>query len=183
MLSLWNSEKPQDNFFLQTKGAVPLKTDFKPTMKVLSRKPGGIEGLNLDDEEEEEGGKREMTPEERMQKAQKDREEKQKAYEERRRQLFGKAEPASNQKLTPKSGSPRNQSRVKGANDSRSPSAMGSAKTRQLFEPNESAKPDILRMQKQDSATNIMEPIREPRAPDGSGRGGFGFASRGGRTP
>ena len=183
MLSLWNSEKPQDNFFLQTKGAVPLKTDFKPTMKVLSRKPGGIEGLSLDDDDDEEGAKKEMNPEERMQKAQKDREEKQKAYEERRRQLFGKDEMSSNQKLTPKPGSPRNQSRAKGANDSRSPSAMGSARPRQLFDPNESSKPDGLRTQKQDSAANMVEPIREPRAPDGSGRGGFGFAPRGGRAP
>ena len=152
-------------------------------MKVLSRKPnGGVEGLSLDDDDEDEGVKKEMTPEERMQKAQKDREEKQKAYEERRRQLFGKNEPSPTLKVTPKSGSPRNQSRVKGTSDSRPSSAASNNKNRQLFDPNESTKPDALRMQKQDLGSNAIEPIREPRAPDGSGRGGFGFAPRGGRA-
>ena len=169
---------------MQTKGSVPLKSDFKPTMKVLSRKPnGGIEGLNLDDDDEEEGVKKEMTPEERMQKAQKDREEKQKAYEERRRQLFGKNDASSTPKVTPNSGSPRNQSRVKGASDGRPPSAASNNKNRQLFDPNESTKPNALRVQKQEFAPNVIEPIREPKAPDGSGRGGFGFTSRGGRGP
>ncbi len=151
-------------------------------MKVLSRKPdGGIEGLSLDDDDEENGVKKTMTPEERMQKAQKDREEKQKAYEERRRQLFGKDEASSNTKLTPKSGSPRNQSRVKGAGDSRPSSAASNNKNRQLFDPNESTKPESLRPQKQDLGHVLKEPIREPRAPDGSGRGGCGFTTRGGR--
>ena len=152
-------------------------------MKVLSRKPEGVEGLSLDDDDEEEGAKKQMTIEERVQKAQKDREEKQKAYEERRRQLFGKDEPSTNQKPTPRTGSPRNQSSVKGVNGSRPSSAASNNKSRQLFDPNESAKPDALRTQKQDMQAKPIEPIREPRAPDGSGRGGFGFAQRGGRTP
>lgn len=152
-------------------------------MKVLSRKPEGIEGLSLDDDDDEEGTKKRMSPEERMQKAQKDREEKQKAYEERRRQLFGKEESSTTQKPTPKSGSPRNQSRVKGANESRPSSAASNTKSRQLFDPNESMKPEALRMQKRDQPNGLKEPIREPRAPDGSGRGGFGFAPRGGHAP
>ena len=151
-------------------------------MKVLSRKPnGGVEGLTLEDDEEEDGVKKTMTQEERIQKAQRDREEKQKAYEERRRQLFGKDEKSSNVKPTPKIGSPRNQSRVKGAGDSRPSSAASNNKGRQLFDPNESTKPESMRPQKQDPAQTLIEPIREPRAPDGSGRGGFGFTSRGGR--
>lgn len=152
-------------------------------MKVLSRKPDGIEGLSLDDDDDVEGVKKQMNAEERMQKAQKDREEKQKAYEERRRQLFGKEEVSSNQKLTPKLGSPRNQSRVKGVNESRPSSAASSTKNRQLFDPNESAKPEALRMHKQEQTNSLIEPTREPRAPDGSGRGGSGFAPRGGRAP
>ena len=153
-------------------------------MKVLSRKPdGGIEGLSIDDDEEEGGARKSMTPEERMQKAQKDREEKQKAYEERRRQLFGKSETSTNAKPSPKSASPRNQSRAKGASDSRPSSAAGNDKKRQLFDPNESTKPEALRPPKQDTATALKEPIRMPRNPDGSGRGGFGFASRGGQIP
>ncbi len=163
---------------------MPNKSDFKPAMKVLSRKPnGGIEGLSLEDDDEEESAKKKMSQEERMQKAQKDREDKQKAYEERRRQLFGKDDTSANTKLTPKSGSPRNQSRVKGAGDSRPSSAASNNKGRQLFDPNESTKPESMRPQKQDSAQVMKEPIREPRAPDGSGRGGCGFTSRGGRIP
>ena len=105
-------------------------------MKVLSRKPdGGIEGLSLDDEDDEDGVKKAMTAEERKQKAQKDREEKQKAYEERRRQLFGKDEAPTTARPTPKSGSPRNQSRVKNAGDSRPSSAASNNKARQLFDP------------------------------------------------
>jgi hypothetical protein len=28
-----------------------------------------------------------------------------------------------------------------------------------------------------------MQPVRSPKGPDGSGRGGFGFASKGGKEP
>lgn len=152
-------------------------------MKVLSRKPEGIDGLSLDDDDEEDGPKKQMTIEERAQKAQKDREEKQKAYEERRRQLFGKDEASTAQKPTPRTGSPRNQSSAKGVNGSRPSSAMSNTKSRQLFDPNESVKPDALRTQKQEMPAKPIEPIREPRAPDGSGRGGFGFTQRGGHAP
>ena len=187
-------ERPEDNFFLQTQGVVPLKSEFKPQMKVLSRKPvqpatssnpkGPMASLNLEDEDEDEddSNKNNMTPEERLQKAQRERDEKQKAYEERRRQLFGNKEPSATQaKPSGKTGSPRAQSRVKGGSDSR-PSSAASNKTRQLYDPNESAKPDSLRPQTKVSSQHEIQPVREPKAPDGSGRGGFGFAPRGGRA-
>ncbi|KAG8533311.1 uncharacterized protein KY384_002094 [Bacidia gigantensis] len=183
------SEKEQNNYFLETQGVVPLKSDFKPTMTVLSRKPPtkvskSIDGLGQvgldDDDEDDEAAKNVLTPEEQMQKTQREREEKQKAYEERRRELFGKDSSTSRQSSAKAPSSPRNQSRAnRGENR---PTSSASQKTRQLYDPNESAKPDAFRPQKKDPHLSENHPVREPRAPDGSGRGGSGFAPRGGRS-
>ena len=165
---------------------MPLKSEFKPAVKVLSRKPilargaggaNGIGGLSLDDDDDEDAPKVELTPEERRQKSQKEREEKQKAYEERRRELFG-ADSSSQNASGKRGGSPRNQSRANRSGDSRPASSASNA--RQLFDPNESTKPDSMRPTKVQTAEN--SPIRQPRAPDGSGRGGFGFTNRGGHA-
>ncbi len=182
------SERPEDNFFLKTQGVVPLKTEFKPAMKVLSRKPApksagpariGQLSLDDDDDEEDDSGKSTLTPEERIAKAQREREEKQKAYEERRRELFGEGEGSPATSTTPKKDSnSRNHSRATRGNESR-PSSSASNKTRHLYDPNESAKPESLRVQKKEPVPGEIQPIREPKAPDGSGRGGFGFAPRG----
>ncbi|KAL9104116.1 MAG: hypothetical protein Q9163_000918 [Psora crenata] len=177
----------QDNFFLQTQGIVPLK-EFKPAMKVLSRKPtkpvniaDGLGQLGVDDEDDEEVSvQNAMTPEERLRKAQKEREDKQKAYEERRRELFGK-EDKTPSPTSKRDGTSRNQSRASRGNESRPPSAA-SNKARQLYDPNEYAKPASMRPQKKELTMPEIQPVREPRAPDGSGRGGLGFAPRGGRT-
>ena len=158
-------------------------------MTVLSRKPASQTPktadshgqLSIEDEEEEdEASKNAMTPEERMQKAQREREEKQRAYEERRRELFGKESTPSTPASGKKGGSPRSQSRANRA-ESR-PSSSAGNKSRQLYEPNEISKPDMQRPTKKDYPPNEFQPIREPRAPDGSGRGGSGFAPRGGRS-
>ncbi|KAL9130989.1 MAG: hypothetical protein Q9217_000978 [Psora testacea] len=186
---LWeDAERSEDNFFLKTQGIVPLKDEFKPAMKVLSRKPtkpanaaDGLGQLTLDDDDDDDlSEKNAMTPEERLKKAQKEREEKQKAYEERRRELFGNDDRLSST-ASKRDGNSRNQSRANQGSDSR-PSSAASNKPRQLFDPNDSAKPDNLRLQKKEAVPNTMQPVREPRAPDGSGRGGFGFAPRGGRA-
>ncbi|KAL8957559.1 MAG: hypothetical protein Q9183_006024, partial [Haloplaca sp. 2 TL-2023] len=101
---LWEDAEAQNqNYFLNTRTEVPLKSEFKPAMKVLSRKPAtktmatadpalGLEKLALeDDEDDEEDEEKTRTPtaEERQIKAQKEREEKQKKYEEARQRLFG----------------------------------------------------------------------------------------------
>ena len=191
ILTILLSEKHQEeNYFLKTQGVVPLKTEFKPAMKVLSRKPvtkpanpvDGIGQLNIDDEEEDEGDNKDvMTPEQQKQKTQREREEKQKAYEERRRELFGRDSQPVNPVVGRRGGSPRNQSRSSRALDSR-PSSSASNKNRQLYDPHESPKPDNLRPQRMEPQTSENRPTREPRAPDGSGRGGFGFAPRGGHS-
>lgn len=196
---LWeDAEDPQDNFFLKTRDVVPLKSDFKPTMKVLSRKPktkpgaGGNSSLGIgqlgiedDDDSEDDAKKNTMTPQERQEKAQREREEKQKKYEEVRQKLFGNDDNTASGATSPakKVGDSRNQSRNKTARDSR-PSSSASNKNRQLYDPNDTGKPGASSVLKNETkaAPNEIQPIRSPRNPDNSGRGGFGFAPRGGRA-
>lgn len=142
-------------------------------MKVLSRKPvavvkqtqGSAEG---DDDDDEDGNRTDvLTPEQRFQKAQQEREEKQKAYEERRRQLFGenKHMHASNKTARPQSRSHR------GTPNPSRPASAASNKPRQLFDPAESTKPDSQRPTRSEGKARENQPIREPRAPDSSGKG------------
>ncbi|KAK6335458.1 hypothetical protein TWF696_002233 [Orbilia brochopaga] len=51
-----------------------------------------------------------------------------------------------------------------------------------LYDPNYSQKPSHLQFfsQNNQNGPSAQFPVREPRAPDGTGRGGFGFAARGG---
>ena len=64
--------------------------------------------------------------------------------------------------------------------------------TRELYDPNYSPKRSGFSLQKRGGSSSqpareeastspaLEHPIREPRGPDGSGRGGFGFINRGG---
>lgn len=201
------SETPKDSFFLNSRGEVPLKSDFKPAMKVLSRKPrpktantaaspgSGQHTLDDDDDDDEnDTPNAAMTMEERQQKAQREREEKQRKYEEARERLFGAESAAgspatSNAVLavTKQNGESRSRSRNKGTRESR-PSSSAGIKSRQLYDPNYSVKSDSIYIQKQESVSasgystpNEQQPIRNPRGPDDSGKGGFGFPPRGGR--
>lgn len=193
------SDTTTDSYYVQTRDIVPLKSDFKPNMKVLSRKPAktntasdatsGIEQLNVDEDEgDEEDAKQKqaMSLEERQAKAQKDREEKQRKYEEVRQRLFG-AEILSERKafgnVTPprqSNGDSKRQSRNRAGGDGRSTSSTGT-RSRQLYDPSYTVKPDSSYIQKRDdqetsgrSTPNEQIPIRSPRGPDGSG----GFAPR-----
>ena len=147
-----------------------------------------------EDDEEDSTKKKVLTMEERQQKAQQEREEKQKKYEEARQRLFGAnntsgAKPGTTTPPTAKSnGDSRNSSRNKGNKDSRPLSSAGN-KNRQLYDPNYTAKLDSIYVQKKElptvsgcSTTSEQQPIRNPRGPEASGRGGFGFAPRGGRA-
>ena len=198
---LWeDAEDPQDNFFLRSRDVVPLKTEFKPAMKVLSRKPeknssAGVEGidqLNIDDddESENENKKHELTAEQRREKAQRELEEKQKKYEEAKQRLFGTDQSSSaiaassSRKSNSKNSSPsRNQNWNKNSRDSR-PSSSSSNKAGRLYDPNDTGKPGASSVLRKETKVepNELQPIRSPRAPDASGRGGFGFAPRGGKA-
>ncbi|KAI1814705.1 hypothetical protein GGS20DRAFT_394440 [Poronia punctata] len=101
---LWESAQapPEPFHFLAARPEPPLATEFKPAVKVLSRKPtpktitkrdpltGAVSQLRLDDEEsDEEKNKVQLTPEEVRAKQQREREEKQRRYEEVRAKIFG----------------------------------------------------------------------------------------------
>ena len=166
-------------------------------MKVLSRKPtaktAGATGNasaqpDYDDgEDENDTAKTPLTIEERQKKAQREREEKQKKYEEARQRLFGEGKvsttsPATNSSsfAVKQNGEPRSQSRNKATRDSR-PSSSAGNKGRQLYDPNYSAKPEKEIHNASSHSISEQQPIRNPRGPDASGRGGFGFAPRGSR--
>lgn len=204
---LWDAaEAPEGSYYIHTRDDVPLKTEFKPAMKVLSRKPpsksatsdiaSGIERLDLedddDDDDEMDGKKATMTLEERQAKAQRDREEKQRKYEEVRQRLFGndnstgQTSPGNGTGGSQKDTGSRRQSRNRGsAADGRPLSSTGN-KSRQLYDPDYTVKAGSTYIQKKEgqvasgrSTPSEQVPIRSPKGPDGSGRGGFGFVHRG----
>ncbi|KIN01868.1 hypothetical protein OIDMADRAFT_53383 [Oidiodendron maius Zn] len=98
---IWESaEAPETFHFLAARDNVPFKQEFKPAMKVLSRKPvvqkidpaTGLAKLALDDGEDEGDEERKInqpTPEELRLKAQREREEKQRRYDEARARILG----------------------------------------------------------------------------------------------
>ena len=227
---LWDlAESSQDFHFLSAKGQPPLKSDFKPAVKVLSRKPqarilrakndptDGVASLTLDDEddsEEEMRKQQELTFAERQAKAQKDREEKQRKYAEVREKIFGTSDAGSdravNRPVSPRGGQSTTSQNSKIANrrgrgrggrdrgDNQNNSSTDQSPSRpisqgkQLFDPTYSPKPTSIYVQKREVISNENtsrpstpgdgQPIRAPKGPDGSGRGGFGFVNRGDRT-
>jgi hypothetical protein len=161
--------------------------------------------------DEEDAGKKTLTAEERKAQAAKEREEKQRKYEERRQELFGSAGTANsatstytNSSLHTNNGDsgsttptpPGSRSATPNRNRGRGAKRGGSAglvkdvqqkREKDLFDPSYSAKPDSVYLQRRekglpDGKEGEVQPIRSPRGPDGSGRGGFGFAPRGGKA-
>jgi hypothetical protein len=194
-------EEPETFHFLAARDNVPLKQEFKPALKVLSRKPAvqridpatGLAKLTLeDDDEEEDQKKNQPTPEELRLKAQREREEKQRRYDEARARILGSPSGSS----TPGTVTPpaedgrdsRGKNRgVRKGERQENRRADSQPSTKELFDPNYTPKPGIA-IQKRSG--EISRPgrqilrdeeqvIRAPRGPDGSGRGGFGFANRG----
>lgn len=229
---LWNSaDNPETFHFVEATRDVPLASEAKPQLKVLSRKPKkpepttiaglehGVNGISIggghdldDDPDSEEEARREQTRtlKERQEKARIEREEKQRRYNERREELFGSPTPATKEPNTgvssssPHNASPHNASgsgntrgkpgrgggRGNRSQGSHTPSSADQSPARtpqqnqkQLFEPGYSAKPDSVYLQRREagrpSTPRESGVIRNPRGPDGSGRGGFGFAPRG----
>lgn len=186
---------------------MPLKSEFKPALKVLSRKPTptmvkridpvtGMETMSLNENEEDYPvNQLQPTPEELRLKTQRDREEKQRRYDEARARILGTPSGSSTPGITTPPTEEGRPSRGKGRNrgginqqEPRRPESQSS--TKELFDPNYTPKSGIS-IQKRNteiSRSGRSTPreedqiIRTPRGPDGSGRGGFGFANRGGKT-
>lgn len=164
-----------------------------------------VTGKLIDDEEE---AKKEvqLSPEEIRAKQKRDREEKQRRYEEARAKIFGESNPSSGASspgaVTPPRSdghfAPRGRGRGRGGyrnnNENRqfdnrqfdaprrplNPSGSG----RELYDPNFTPKPESSTAPRRANDNSNpskadQNPIRAPRGPDGSGRGGFGFAQRG----
>ncbi|KAI0109684.1 hypothetical protein GGR51DRAFT_103823 [Nemania sp. FL0031] len=107
---IWQSaETPPEPFhFLAARSEPPLAIEFKPAVKVLSRKPapkvitkrdpitGELSQLKLEDEDsDDDKNKIQLSPEEIRAKQQREREEKQRRYEEVRAKIFGTTPTAS----------------------------------------------------------------------------------------
>jgi hypothetical protein len=179
VLNSYDREAPERPLFLEARAEVPLKSDFKPTMKVLSRKPppkvadatNAMGNASLDDDpdsEEEERRKAEKNFAERQVRAQREREEKQRKYQEVRERLFGTSgATAGEEQSRPSSanndGGSRNSSRGKGRGRGHRPDAdtvdearpAGSRK--QLFDPTYTAKPNSAYLQRKEKEREAVE--------------------------
>ncbi|KAI1616803.1 hypothetical protein EDD36DRAFT_429994, partial [Exophiala viscosa] len=174
--------------------------------KVQSSRPptAGFSDLSINDrtnaessEDEDEAKERELSLAERQAQAAKEREEKQRKYEERRQELFGSS---STQQATNKSGTSTpsnltppgsrsatpNRGRGKGGRrggaNSNTRNQSRVLQHPDLFDPSYAPKQESSYVQRHESRvsggrTPEIRPIRAPKGPDGSGRGGFGFAS------
>ena len=185
---------------------MPLKQEFKQQVTLLSRKPpvaqkksvaGAVGQLGLDDEEDSEDEarkKREAGLEERQRKAKIEREEKQKRYAEARERIMGSttSSPAPTSRESSHGRDNRRQrgnNRVYGSRRSqptspaeRSPArAIQASADKQLFDPDDMGK-SLLPKYESNHMLGEGQPLRQPRGPDNSGRGGFGFAVRGGHS-
>lgn len=187
---LWTSaENPGRNLWLEAQGAVPLKQEPKQPMTLLSRKPVlAKNGADADDDDSEEEArkKREASFEERKKKAAIEREEKVKKYAEARERIMGSSNPASPAAQSRESSQGRDNRKPRGkqhSNVNSRPVSAGQSPARQLagnaqvFDPEDMGRRlgprrDIA------STPREGEPLRQPRGPDSSGRGGFGFAAR-----
>jgi len=198
---LWDSAENLDRkHWLETQGIVPLKQEFKPQVTLLSRKPtptiakrdpknGNVD--DAEDSEEEARKKREVDFEERQRRAKIEREEKQRKYAEARERILGSSNSTSTAPTSRESSHGRDSHRTSGKPNGsnkgsgpgtpaeQSPARVSSAQ--QFFDPNEMAR----RIPKREVNTPTQDaPTRQPRGPDKTGRGGFGFAAaRGGKAP
>lgn len=161
-----------------------------------------LQGQAQESSSEDEDAAKQPTLAERQAQAAKDREEKQRKYEERRQELFGpagttamkstsgKSSPANLTPPTSRSATPnrgRGNGRGRGGRGANTQQHAQSRPQSQggMFEPAYAPKPDSTYLAGRENGTPKpgdpdIKPQRTPKGPDGSGRGGFGFAARGG---
>lgn len=186
---LWASaENPGRNLWLESQGAVPLKQEPKQPMMLLSRKPAAKNGVDDDDSEEEARKKNEASFEERKRRAAIEREEKVKKYAEARERIMGSSNPATPNNNSRESSQGRDNRKPRGkqhSNMNSRPASASQSPARQLsgnaqvFDPEDMGR-RLTPRREMTSTPREGEPARQPRGPDSSGRGGFGFAGRGG---
>jgi hypothetical protein len=163
-------------------------------------------------EDEDEVKAKQQSLAERQARAAREREEKQRKYDERRQELFGTPSttnnvngrptsrsgtstpnsntPPGSRSSTPSNGRGRGRGRGRG-----NPNSIHQQQQQQyprnpqrqqgLYDPNYTIKPESANISRRESPLTLPkpeQPIRTPRGPDGSGRGGFGFAPRGGNS-
>ena len=183
------SEALETDFFLAARDNVPLKQEFKPALKLLSRKPviqrvdpvTGLAKTTIDDDEEEEGLKKNQpTPEEIRLKTQREREEKQRRYDEARARILGTSSGSSTPgNVTPPTENGKTvRGKGRGRGGDRQERRPEQSVTKELFDPSYSPKPGVT-IQKRNEENRRYTPreeeqiIRTPKVPDGSG----GFAN------
>ncbi|KAL6232593.1 hypothetical protein BDW75DRAFT_217416 [Aspergillus navahoensis] len=168
---------------------------------LASRAVAGLARLDLNADESDEEKPPEPTPEERQAMALKNREEKQRKYEEVRERLFGTSSAPTSGASSPRSATPpKQEGRGKGKsrgngrdnnNRDRRDQSAASGKSKQLYDPASPSRPNSSYGRRDwqtgersqgDQIQSPRQPIRNPRGPDGSGRGGF-RAHRGAKTP
>lgn len=176
----------------------------KPVIAKRGDASGALGQLSLDDDDD---AKKEvqLTPEEVRAKQKREREEKQRKYDEARAKIFGESAPSS-RGSSPGAGTttpPRPESRSQQQGRGRGRGGRGTDNARaqfeprrtpqqtgggKLYDPSYSPKPESGAQRREEAAggSNTRQqnrdegaPIRAPRGPDGTGRGGFGFARRG----
>lgn len=199
-----NEPEPEAPFFLAAYDTVPLKTEFKPALKLLSRKPApkvvqkidpltGLSKITIEDEDDDEEQKKyQPTPEELKARAQREREEKQRRYNEARERILGPSSGGSSPgNVTPPTEDGRGRGakgrgRGNGRQESSRPQSQSGGK--ELFDPNYTPKPGVMIQKRVGEASRSGrstpkdedQVIRTPKGPDGSGKG-FGNANRGGK--
>ncbi|KAL4958422.1 hypothetical protein BDW69DRAFT_47208 [Aspergillus filifer] len=170
------------------------------TRQSTSGAAAGLGRLDLNADESDEEKPPEPTPEERQAMALKNREEKQRKYEEVRERLFGTPSAPTSGASSPRSETPpRTETRGKGRgrgngrdnnnnNRDRRDQSNASGKTKQLYDPGSPSRPNSSYGRRDwqqggdrsDQSQSPRQPIRNPRGPDSTGRGGF--KPRGGKT-
>ena len=202
------AETPQEtNYFLESRNVVPLRQEFKAPPMLLSRKGpivqkapkslNAIGDLSIKDKEESSEDEDEAVAQAKALEAAKilaakEREEKQKKYEERRLELFGPGQqksggsspnltPPGSRSATPRGrrgrgrGHGRKESQLQNQNQGQDLQQESVQQFKEVYDPGYAPKPAMLRREPQNKD---LQPIREPKAPDGSGRGGAGFVQR-----
>ncbi|RKF61746.1 hypothetical protein OnM2_039025 [Erysiphe neolycopersici] len=195
---IWKSaEEPEQYLFLTTQDNTPLKSEFKPALKVLSRKPTPVMVEQIDpatgfirlkpvDTEDHEEERNTITPEQQRLKAIRELEEKQKRYDVARARILGVKSGSSSPgdtttyMSTNPEGSRSSQSSGKGKRSGRDTRQNDSGQHATL------TRPDIVTRKKnleisRSSSRDDSGIIRIPRGPDQTGKPGFQFFKKGAR--